>query len=276
MGQSWWFLRYPYAIARGVWRLIEEVVRARVLLGNFIARDIKVKYRGTVFGYFWSLLEPLALVLTYWFVFSVVLKRGGNLYALEVAIGVLFYNLFSSIVSQSAVSMLSSASLIRRVYFPRQVLVFGVGGANLVFFALSLLILVPFMVVYRVNPGLNVLLLPLVVLGLVLLSMGIGFVVACANVLYRDVAYVIRVLLRIGLYFCPVIYSVETIPERHRELYLLNPLAYLLSAGKRLLLNRPLEGSAVAMWSCIATVALVFVLGGLIFQRYERRTVKFV
>ena len=126
------------------------VVRHHHVLVNFVLRDLKVKYRGTVLGYLWSLLEPLSLVLIYWFVFVVIARRGGPDYPLVVILGVLPFQFFNTVVASGAASLTANASLIRRVWLPRELFVIGTALSSLVVLGLSLLVCVPFLLLYQV------------------------------------------------------------------------------------------------------------------------------
>lgn len=254
--------------------LFANLERYHYVLRNFVVRDLKVKYRGTVLGYLWSLLEPMSLVLVYWFVFVVIARRGGADYPLLVILGVLPYNLFSNTIQGGASALTANASLIRRVYIPREIFVLSGAVTQLVVYALSMLAVVPFMFIYDATPGSSLLLLPVAVLGLLSLASGVALVVACANVLYRDVGYLLRVVLRLLFYGTPVIFTAEMIPEPIRDLFYLNPISVWISLARSAVLNRPLLfGWSHALGATLAS-ALCFGLGFLLFRRLENRAVK--
>ncbi len=256
--------------------LLKNVVVHRSLLWNFIGRDLKVRYRGTVFGYMWSLLEPMAQVLVYYFLFTTVLRRGTEDYPLVVILGVLPYGFFTAVVQGGAVCLVSNANLIKKIYLPRELFLFGLVGSNLIFLVLSLLVVVPFLVYYGVGLGATVLWVPVSVFLLALFASGVGFVVACLNVLYRDVAYVLRVALRILFYGSPVIYPISMVPERLLDVYLLNPVAACLAMMRAGLMNRPLALSSASLGIAAGVSVASFVVGAFVFARYERFVVKYL
>ncbi|MEM6371041.1 MAG: ABC transporter permease, partial [Myxococcota bacterium] len=224
-----------------MWELLRNAARHRYVLQNFVARDLRVKYRGSFLGYLWSLLEPLSLVGIYYFVFVLIARRGGPDYPLVVALGILPYTFFSSVITGGAGALTSNRSLIRRVFVPRELFVLGHVGSQLAVFAFSLLAVVPLLFVYGQVPGWRLILLPLSILLLTLLATGVALGLACANVLYRDVTYVLRVLLRVVFYASPVIYPLSLVPERLQVWYLLNPLATLLTMLRSACTNAPFE-----------------------------------
>lgn len=246
------------------------------VLRNFVLRDLKVKYRGTVFGYLWSLLEPLSLVGIYWFVFVVIARRGGPDYPLVVILGVLPYQFFNVVVSSGATALSSNAALIRRVYLPRQLFVIASVASNLVVLGLSFLVCVPFLFAYGVEPGPRLLALPLALAAVTAFSTGLALVLACANTLYRDVGYVLRVVLRLLFYASPVIYSVDMVPDRLQTLYLLNPVAVYLSAVRASLMNHAFPfGFVHGLLAAVAALVSLYV-GATLFERWERKAVKFL
>lgn len=256
--------------------LLKNIRRYHHVLRNFVVRDVKVKYRGTVFGYLWSLLEPLSLVAIYWFVFVVIARRGGPDYPLVVMLGVLPFQFASTVISSGTGALVANASLIRRVYLPRELFVVGMVGSNLFTLALSLLVCVPFLVVYEITPGPRLALLVPAILLLAALATGIALVLACANAIYRDVAYVVKVVLRLAFYASPVIYSVDMVPETLRPLYLTNPFAVLLELVRSAVMNRPLLVSGLHLASTVAVCVLALVLGARLFQRWQAKAVKFL
>lgn len=259
-----------------MFELLNNIRRHHHVLRNFILRDLKVKYRGTVFGYLWSLLEPLSLVAIYWFVFVVIARRGGPDYPLVVILGVLPFQFASTVISSGTGALVANASLIRRVYLPRELFVVGMVGSNLFTLGLSLLVSVPFVVAYDVSPGPRLALLIPGVLLLAGLATGIALILACANAIYRDVAYVVKVVLRLAFYASPVIYSVEMVPEALRPTYLANPFAVLLELIRSAVMNRPLPFSSLHLASAVAVSFLALVLGARLFQRWQAKAVKFL
>jgi ABC-type polysaccharide/polyol phosphate export permease len=256
--------------------LFTNLIRHKYVLANFVARDLKVKYRGTIFGYLWSLLEPLSLVGIYYFVFVVIARRGDHDYPLMVILGVLPYNYLSGVIQGGSIALTSNAPLIRRVYIPREIFVLAQVGSSLIVYALSMLVLVPFLFAYQVTPGWRLLYLPLAVALLTAFSTGVALVTACANAIFRDVAYVLRVVLRLLFYTAPIIYSVEMVPEALRRLYLLNPVAVYVSLARNAVLDRPLPFGLLESLSATAVALVTLLVGALIFSRWEKKAVKYL
>lgn len=256
--------------------LFQKLVQHQYILRNFIARDLKVKYRGTVLGYLWSLLEPLSLVAIYYFLFVVVMQVHDPIYPLTVVLGVLPYNLLAAIIQSGSTALVGNAGLIRRVYIPREVFVLSAVGSNLVVYLLSMGVVVPLLFYYQIVPGPQLLwLLPAVVL-LVLFGTGVALFLACANAIYRDVAYLVRVVMRIYFYASPIIYSVDRVQGNLREWYLLNPAAIWISVHRSAILERPLGLELRQVGVAAVVSVLVFLFGAWFFERWEKKAVKYL
>lgn len=257
-------------------RPLKIIAENRFVLRNFIARDLKVKYRGTVLGYLWSLLEPMSLVAIYYFLFDVIARVDEPGYALIVVLGVLPFNLFSGIVNAGAAALSSNASLIRRVYIPREIFIYAIVGSSVIVFLLSMLSVIPFLFVYRVVPGWRMVLFPFASVLMIMFATGISFFVACVNALYRDVGYVIRVTLRILFYGSPLIYPITRVPEEILPYYLLNPLSLYISLGRTAVMNQPIAFGNDYLAYAIGIAVFTFIGGAMYFSKYERKAVKFL
>lgn len=256
--------------------VFKHIQKHRYVVQNFVIRDIKIKYRGTVFGYLWSLLEPLSMVLIYDFVFRVIMRRGEANYPLILVLGILPYNYVSSIIIGGASALVNNASLIRRVPLPRELFVLSVVGSNLVTFLLSMLAAVPFMIAFDVPFGWHLLLFPIPVALMTAFATGIALVMACINVVYRDVGYVLRVTIRMVMYLSPVIYELSRVPERFHTLFLLNPLSVYLTMARNWMLSRPIDIPPVDVAVSVAVAVVFLVGGGYIFAVLEKKAVKFL
>lgn len=246
------------------------------LLANFILRDLRVKYRGTILGYFWSLLEPLSLVLIYWFLFVVIARRGDDNYPLTVMLGVLCMQFFTGVTNGGAGALTGNAGLIRRVRIPREIFVVAIVGSTTVVLLLSLIAVIPFMLAAQVGLSLRLGWAVVGLIGLGLFSTGLGLMLACANAIYRDVGYVLRVTTRLIFYVSPVIYPIDMVPERIRDLYLLNPLAVFITQMRCGVMNEPMTvGSLHLAWAALISVAM-FAVGARVFSKWQAEAVKFL
>lgn len=254
-----------------------SLTRYRHVLAYLVASDLKVRYRRSVFGYLWTLLEPLSLVFTYYFLFAIIAQVDRPAYPIILMIGVLPWTFFSSVISTGAFVLIGNAGLIQKVYLPRELFMVSQVTYNLVVFLLSLVVVVPMLVWYGIYPDpARLLLLPIAIVLLTLLATGIGMIAACLNVLYRDVGDVLRVLLRLGMYLSPVIYTLDMVPEQFQRYYMLNPISVVLTLFRASLLDEPIPVSGRLIALGIALTLLIFVSGLAVFSRWEAKLIKYL
>ena len=242
----------------------------RELLYFLIWRDLKVRYKQTMLGAAWVIMQPLIMAA----VFTIFLGKfaripsAGVPYLLLVFSGLVPWNFFSTAVISSGNSVVASAHLITKVYFPRLVVPLAAIGGRLVDFAISFLVLGGLMYYYGVSVSWKLATVPLFVLLLTALAFGVGTLSAAWNVKYRDVAIMLPVIIQVWMFVSPIVYPVEVVPARWRPVYALNPLVGLIDGFRSVLLNREVNLTAVLI-SVVITVVLV-VLALYVVRRMER------
>ncbi len=235
---------------------LAELAKYRELLLNLVIRDIKVRYKNSVLGFFWSLLNPLMQVA----VITVVFKFVGFAdeipnYSAYVLCAFLPWTFFQMSVLDAAQSVLQHGDLVKKTYFPREVLPASFVISNLVHFILALGVFFVYLLVLGTPILKTWLLLPVVVGIQFMLTMGVAYIVSCLNVYYEDVKYMVTVFLNLLFYLTPIIYFVEMvwtpdfatrIPEHYRPLgvmlakvHYMNPLSLLITAYRKILLPPP-------------------------------------
>jgi len=250
----------------GLWRF-------RDLLLALAVRDIKLRYRQTLLGILWVVLQPLLGAGIFAFVFGRVarLDSGGEPYVLFAYAGLLAWNLFSGVVLKASGSLVANAPLVAKVFFPRLLLPFSGVVSTLLDFVIALAVGGILLVVCGHAPGVSVLLAPFWLVLLLLLATGVGLICGALAVAYRDVIHILPVTLQFLLYGSPVGYTIAVIPPGlPRLLYKLNPLAPLIEGFRGALLGHGEVGIRSAIYACVVAVA-VFVAGLFFFRRMERQ-----
>jgi homopolymeric O-antigen transport system permease protein len=254
------------------WRSLKlgELWNYRDLLWLLAWRDVRVRYRQTVLGVGWAVLQPLVTILVFSLVFGRLAKvpSDGAPYPVFTFSALLPWILFSVALTRAASSLVSNAALLTKVYFPRLVLPLGSVLTSLVDFAISLVVLLGLMAWYRIVPGPAVLLIPLFVVYTVVAAWAVGIWMAALNVRYRDVNFALPFLVQIGLFVSPVVYSASLVPASVRILYDLNPMTLVIQGFRWALLGAPAPSSL--MFISIPLVALLLVSGVFYFRRTER------
>ena len=250
-----------------------DVWRYRELFLMLAWRDISVRYKQTVIGVAWAILRPLLTMVVFTVIFGRLAKLpsdGDAPYALMVFAAMLPWTLFATSLSDASNSLLTSANLISKVYFPRLIVPTATIVTAFADFLVSLLMLLALMVYYRFAPGWNMLLLPVFTLLALLASLGPGLSITALNVKYRDFRYVIPFVVQFGLYVSPVGFSTNVIPEQWRLLYSLNPMVGVIEGFRWCILG----GASPIYWPgfalTLAAVAFSLWLGVSQFRKMER------
>jgi lipopolysaccharide transport system permease protein len=258
---------------RSGWRPIDwrELWRYRELLAFLAVRDIKVRYKQTVLGAAWAVIQPLFTMV----VFSIFFGKLGGIpadgfpYPLFTLCALLPWQLFAYALTQASNSVVAEQRLITKVYFPRLIIPFASVLAGLVDFAIAFGFLLLLMAYYGVAPGWGVLTVPLWVAFAVATALAVGLWLSALNVQYRDFRHTIPFLTQIWLFLTPVAYPSSLVPERWRPLYGLNPMAGVVEGFRWALLGHARWPGYLFLVSA-ATVAVLLVGGLYYFRRLER------
>jgi lipopolysaccharide transport system permease protein len=251
-----------------------ELWRYRELLGFLTWRDIKVRYKQTVLGALWAIIQPLFTML----IFSVLVgrvagfdqKTGGLPYTLGTYVGLVPWTFFASAVTNSGNSLVGSAHLISKVYFPRMIVPAASVAAALVDFAIAFAFVLPLSLFYSRGLVLsaNLLMLPLLVVLLATLALGVGMWMSALNVKFRDIRYVLPFLIQVGLYASPVLIWLRMVDPKYHPWLLLNPMTGVIEGFRSALFGLPFHWAALASSFAIAVGLLLYAM--LSFRRMER------
>jgi lipopolysaccharide transport system permease protein len=258
---------------------LAELLGYRELLYSLVARDLKVRYKKSVLGVAWSLLNPLFMTLVFTVVFTVMQPSGIRRFPLFVLCALLPWDFFRSSVTRATGSIIENAHLIKKVYFPREVLPLSVVLSSLVNFLLALVVLFGMMVLLRAPFRIWLLYLPLLILTQILFSTGMAFFLSTVNVFYRDTQHIMEVLMLAWFFVTPVFWDHTILPESasflgvvwpvQRLTFIINPMASLISAYRDILyFGRNID---IYFLSRTVVTALVFlVFGYWVFVRYSK------
>ena len=250
-----------------------DLWRYRELFFVLAWRDVSVRYKQTVLGVVWAILQPLATVIVLTVVFGAVAKlpsEQGAPYALLVIAGLLPWQLFSTALIGASGSLTANASLVTKVYFPRMIIPVAAIVVAFVDFCISFVILVALMIWYQCVPGWQILTLPIFVASALLTSLGAGLWITALNVKYRDFRYIIPFIVQFGLYISPVGFSSSALPEKWRLLYSFNPLVGTIDGFRWAILGGSASSFLPSFIVSCFVMAIMLVLGVRQFRRLER------
>jgi len=251
---------------------VGEIVRFKDLLYTLAGRDVKLRYKQTLLGIAWVVLQPLFGAGLLYFAFGIVagFREAERSYFLFAFSGLLAWNIFSWTLSKASLSLVGNSYLVSKVYFPRLILPLSGTLSTLLDFSVSLAVMLVLLPVYGIRPGWEIVLLPIWVAFVLLLALGAGLIAAALTVKYRDVQHILPIVIPFLLYASPVAYDVSRLMQPHQiAFYLLNPLAALMVGFRWSLLGSHQPPAWALIWSGLVAVSL-FVLGAAIFRRTER------
>ena len=249
---------------RGLWTY-------RELLYFLTLRDVKVRYKQTLMGAAWAILQPLFAMLIFTLFFGKLARipSDGIPYPLFAYAGLLPWTFFSNAISNSGNSLITSTNLITKVYFPRMIIPGAAVGAGLVDLSIAFLVLVGLMVYYGVGFSWAMLMLPPLVLLTAVLALGVGMWLSALNVKYRDVRHALPFLIQLWMFLSPVIFPASLVPQKWRWLFLLNPLTGIIEGFRSALFGRPFYWPALGISSALTVIVLIY--SAYTFRRMERQ-----
>ncbi len=247
-----------------------DLARWLELMRNLAVRDVETRYKRSLLGLYWALINPLVIAAIYGFVFGVIFHASSKPipYPVFLLTGITFWNFFANSLMSATVSISGNAALLAKLYFPRVVLPTASVLARTIDFLFSLVILIIFILIYHVPVHWTALwVLPLLGLQLVF-TFGIAYMLAALNVLYRDMNQLIGLLILVWMYFAPVMYSIATAKPLIQDIVLMNPMGGILQAERDLIYTGYLT-EPIFLWTAAMWAGLVFVGGLTLFKRVE-------
>jgi lipopolysaccharide transport system permease protein len=204
----------------------------RELVWMWILRDIRIRYKQSLLGATWAVLQPLVLMIVFTVVFSVFAQvpTDGAPYPIFSYTALLPWTLLATSISFGVTSLVNNMSLVTKVYFPREILPLSAIGASFVDFAIASLVYLGLMIFYRVPFQVTLLAVPILLAVQVTLAAGVILFASAANVFYRDIRFVVPLAMQVWMYATPIIYPLSLVPERFRMVYMLNPMAGLIES----------------------------------------------
>ena len=249
--------------------VFKELYRYRELLKTSIQKEIRGKYKGSILGVLWSFLNPLLMVVVYAIVFPYLMRMTQDNYLVFLIVGVIPWVFFTNVVTSGCNCVWINGNIIKKVYFPREILPISVVGAGLVNFAISCIIILIFCLFSGIGFSINLLWLPVIAIVQCMLSLGMLFILSAINVYVRDIEYLVQFIMNLVFYATPIIYNVSIFPAKFRWVLYLNPLAHLIDAYRAIFYYKTMPNlTSLGIVGLISFVVLV--LGYLIFKRMEK------
>lgn len=250
---------------------IIELWKFRELLIALTVREIKVRYKQTLLGAAWAILQPASLTVIFTVVFGVFLKveTGDIPYPVFAYSALVPWMFFSNSISFGSLSVVNNGNLVTKVYFPREILPLSSIGAVFFDFLMAGLVFIILLVIYGISPTLNLLYVLVLIPEIFLLTCGISFIFSAINVLFRDIRFVVPLVLQIWLFLTPIMYSSEQIPERYQLFLKINPMVSLIDNFRAVTVYAKSPNFLDVAISAVVSI-LIFILGFWIFKSKEK------
>jgi lipopolysaccharide transport system permease protein len=250
--------------------LTKSLVQSKDLVFEWTRRNIRARYQQSALGWLWAIIQPISQVAIFTIIFTrfVPVDTGKTPYALFSYAAAVPWAFLATSLTDMASSLVGNIGLVTKIYFPREVLPVAAMLARLMDFGLAIVLLIVLIIYFQapIFPA-GWLFLPAILLVQVVLTLGLGFALAAANVFYRDVQSLLTLVIQLWFYASPIIYPVTAVPENLRPFYLLNPMAGVIEAYRDVLLNGQFPGSY--LWESAIISLVVFVLGYWFFKKVE-------
>ncbi len=250
---------------------LQEFWRYRELLLFLVWRDFKVRYKQTLLGVAWAVLQPLVATMIFFVVFGRLARVPSDdiPYPVFAYSGLVAWTYFSGAISYGANSLISNSSLLTKVYFPRLTIPTAAVLSGLPDFGIAALVLVGVMAYYGMTPDWTFVFLVVLAIPLTMLALGVSMLLSALNVRFRDVKYVVPFATQIWLFVTPIIYPVSLVPDKYRLLLALNPMTGFVEAFRATAIGgKPMDWTLLAV--SLAVTCVVFLAGLLYFRRAER------
>lgn len=257
-----------------MFKVIKELVGYREMIFSLVKRDLRGKYKASILGFLWTYLIPLFQSMVYSFVFATIMRSGIDNFYIFLIVGLFPWNFFNAAVASGAACVVSQENLIKKIYFPR--LVLPIAYVTSAFVNMLLTFIVIFLILIFTGYGMNaaaICFLPLVMLIEYILALGLCMVSSALTVYFRDLEYILGILMLAWMYLTPIFYEIETVPEEYKFIYGLNPMTSVIMAYREILYYKKIPEMSNLLQA--VGLGLVFlVLGYLVFNRIQRRFVE--
>jgi ABC-type polysaccharide/polyol phosphate export permease len=270
----------------GVQAKVRELLDYRYLLRNLVKRDLKARYKNSAFGILWSLLNPLGMMLVFTLLFTVMGNDSTRAYAIFVLVGLIPWNFFTGSMVSGTTSVVGNSSLVKKVYFPRELLPFSSLLSNLVNFALAFVVLIIFLYVFRIGLTVHALWVPAILITQLIFTLGLVLLLGGLNVLYRDVMMILEVVLLAWFFLTPVFYSLELFGDTAtlfgftfnpaQVMRWINPMASIIDGYRTVLWGTyesagPVSMNPAYLLRTFVTSVIILFIGYFVFSRLDHK-----
>lgn len=249
--------------------VFKELYKYRELLNSNTKKEVRGKYKHSFLGVLWSFLNPLLQIMVYAIVFPLILRNEQPHYVVFLCCGIIPWNFFATSINRAASTMLENGNIIKKVYFPREILPISIVTSEAINFLISTLIILAFVLFDGIALTPYILFYPLILVVQYLLILAISFIVSSITVYIRDLQHLISVALQLFFYATPIVYAANTIPEKFAWVLNINPMTYVINGYRDIFLNQTAPNVKVLMLLLVALI-VACAIGYMIFHKLQK------
>lgn len=247
---------------------LKELYDYRNLIWQLAWSEFKLRYKNSILGYLWSLLEPMLMLLVLYMVFSNLMRVQVEYYQLFLLLGIILWSFLSRATTIGMFSIVGKPGMVKKIYFPRDIFVISSCITALLMTIFESIVFVMFMIIFSVPVSINLVYVPLILSCLFIISLGLSLALSALNVYYRDVQFIWQVLLQIGFYITPIIYTIDIFPENLQKFILLNPVARILNSARDTIIYSSPAKTEDLLFMILSSIVFLLV-GYILFSRFE-------
>lgn len=249
--------------------IFKNLYQYRELLKTNVQKEIRGKYKGSFLGVLWSFLNPLLMVVVYAIVFPFIMRVQVPNYLIFLIVAIIPWNFFTTVITTGSNCIWINGGIIKKVFFPREILPISVVLAGLINFLISCLIILVFLIFGGVGLSFQILWLPMIAIIQSFLSLGLLFILSAINVYVRDVEYLVSFFLNLLFYATPILYTADMFPNSFRWILYLNPLTHIIDAYRNIFYYQTMPNLESLLYVSVIAIIILFV-GYMIFRKLEK------
>lgn len=252
-------------------QIFKDLYQYRELLKTNVKKEIRGKYKGSFLGVLWSFINPLLMVLVYAIVFPLILKSSEPNYVIFLIVGIIPWNFFTTVINQGTTTVVNNGNIIKKVYFPREILPISVVTSGLINFFISCIIILIFIIFGGMGLSPVMILLPFIALIQYILSLGIIFILSAINVYVRDIEYIVNFIVMMLFYATPILYSSELFKNTAFAWIMeINPMAHIINAYRDIFYYQVMPNIPTLLIVFLISF-IILIVGYQIFKKLEKR-----
>ncbi|MCI8637293.1 MAG: ABC transporter permease [Clostridia bacterium] len=249
--------------------IFQKIYQYRELLKTNVKKEIRGRYKNSILGVMWSFLNPLLQLAVYSIIFGALLAGGDKTYPIYICVALIPWTYFTTAITQASFTIIGNGDIIKKVYFPREILPISVVTSGAVNFIISTIIILAFVIFSGMGLSWYILLYPFVLLVQYALLLGISFIVSSITVYFRDLEHIIGIILLAAFYGTPIVYKLEQLPENLQIIMQLNPMTHIINGYRAIFYNQEMPNIKI-LGILLAISVVITIIGYFIFKKLQK------